>query len=165
MKKLLLVRHAKSSWDYNELTDLERPLNKRGRRDAPFMAKVLSQQGFSPDLLISSPANRAVTTAKFFCEYLNFHFKNVKIESKLYDATSDEIMEVICGVKNSFNNIMLFSHNPGLTELADHLSDKPIDNIPTCGIVAFGFNITSWEQINNNNSKLLFYEYPKKYFK
>ena len=165
MRKLFLVRHAKSSWDYNELTDFERPLNKRGRRDAPFMAKLLSQQGVSPDLIISSPANRAVTTARYFCEPLNYSFPNLVLEPKLYEASGDEILDVVCETDNSFKNVMVFSHNPGLTDLADKLSDKPIDNIPTCGIVAFSLKIESWDELNSHNSEVIFYEYPKKYFK
>jgi phosphohistidine phosphatase len=165
MKKLFLVRHAKSSWDYNELTDFERPLNKRGRRDAPFMAKLLSKQGVSPEVIISSPANRAITTARYFCDLLNYSFQNIVLEPKLYEASGEEILDVVFNIKDSVNNIMLFSHNPGLTDLADNLSAKPIDNIPTCGIVAFSFNIQSWEKINNNNSEMVFFEYPKKYFK
>lgn len=165
MKKLFLVRHAKSSWDYSDLTDFERPLNKRGRRDAPFMARLLAQQGVSPEMIISSPASRAATTARYFCESLNLSFHDISLEPKLYEASADDILNVIYGIDNSFKSIMLFSHNPGLTDLADLLLDKPIDNIPTCGIVAIGFNINSWDQISNNNSEILFFEYPKKYFK
>ncbi len=165
MKKLFLVRHAKSSWDFNELTDLERPLNKRGRRDAPFMAKLLSQQGVSPDLIITSPANRTLTTAKFFSESFNYDFNNIFVETKLYEASLDEIQDVICEIGNSFNNVMVFAHNPGLTDFANKLADKPIDNIPTCGIVALNFKTDLWDEINNHNSEVIFFEYPKKYFK
>ncbi|RPI71769.1 MAG: histidine phosphatase family protein [Ignavibacteriales bacterium] len=165
MKKLFLIRHAKSSWDFSELTDFERPLNKRGRRDAPFMAKLLAQQGVSPDLIISSPATRAITTARYFCEPLSYSFHNLTLEPRLYGASVDEIIDVICNIDNTYSNLMLFSHNPGLTDFADQLSDKPINNIPTCGIVAFSFNIDSWNEINNDSSEILFFEYPKKYFK
>jgi phosphohistidine phosphatase len=165
MKKLFLVRHAKSSWDYDELTDFERPLNKRGKRDAPFMAKLLSQQGVSPDLIVSSPANRAVSTARFFCDSFSYNFHNLFLEPKLYEASSDEILDVVQEIGNTFNNIMLFAHNPGLTDFANRLSDKSIDNIPTCGIISLSFNAESWDEINNHNSEIIFFEYPKKYFK
>jgi len=165
MKKLFLVRHAKSSWDYNELTDFERPLSKRGRRDAPFMAKLLSQQGVSPDLIVSSPANRTVATARYFCESFNYNFDELFLEPKLYEASSDEILNVVQEIGNSFINVMLFSHNPGLTDFANRLSDKSIDNIPTCGIVSLSFKAESWDEINNQNSEIIFFEYPKKYFK
>src|SRR4030066_387004 len=136
MKKLFLVRHAKSSWDYNELSDFERPLSKRGRRDAPFMAKLLSQQGVSPDLIVSSPANRAVATARYFCESFNYNFDDLFLEPKLYEASSEEILNVVQEIGDSFNNVMLFSHNPGLTDFASRLAEKSVDNIPTCGIVS-----------------------------
>jgi phosphohistidine phosphatase len=165
MKKLFLVRHAKSSWDYSELSDFERPLNQRGKRDSPFMAKLLSQQGVNPDLIISSPANRAITTAKYFCDPLDYKFQNLQIEPELYEATGNEILDIIADCDNKHKSLMLFSHNPGLTDLADQLSDKPIENIPTCGVVAFSLNINKWDEINKNNSKVIFFEYPKKYFK
>jgi phosphohistidine phosphatase len=165
MKKLFLVRHAKSSWDYEELTDFERPLNKRGRRDVLFMSKLLAQQGVNPDLILSSPANRAVTTAKYFCEQLNYPFDNILIEPKLYEAGSNSILSVIQNIGNHYKNIMLFAHNPGLTDLTNHFVSKTIDNIPTCGIVSLDLEIDSWDEISKDNSELVFFEYPKKYFK
>jgi phosphohistidine phosphatase len=165
MKRLFLVRHAKSSWKDNHLSDFERPLSKRGRRDAPFIAKLLAQQGVSPELIVSSPANRAVATARFFCDSFNYKFENIFLEPKLYEASSEEIFNVLQVLDNSFNNVMLFAHNPGLTDLANKLSDKPVDNIPTCGIVSLNFTAESWGEINNENSEILFFEYPKKYFK
>jgi phosphohistidine phosphatase len=165
MKKLFLVRHAKSSWNYSELSDFERPLNKRGRRDASFMAKLLSQQGVSPDKIVSSPANRAVTTALFFCDPLSYNFDDISLKAKLYEASSEEILDVIRNLDNSFNDVMLFAHNPGLTDLANNLIDNSIDNIPTCGIVSLNLKIKSWEEINPKNSEKIFFEYPKKYFK
>jgi phosphohistidine phosphatase len=165
MKKLFLVRHAKSSWDDHNLSDFERPLNKRGRRDAPFMAKLISQQGLSPDLIISSPANRAVTTARFFSETFNYKFDELFLEPRLYEASGEDLLDVIYEIGNSFTNVMMFAHNPGLTDLANILTGKRIDNIPTCGIVSIGFNVDLWEEINSQNSELIFFEYPKKYFK
>lgn len=165
MKKLFLVRHAKSNWNYEELTDFERPLNKRGRRDAQFMSKLLAQQGINTDLIISSPANRAITTAKYFCDQLDYAFGNILIEPKLYEAGSDSILSVIQNIRNSYKNIMLFAHNPGLTDLTNRLVSKTIDNVPTCGIVSLNFKIDSWNEIGKDNSELVFFEYPKKHFK
>jgi phosphohistidine phosphatase len=165
MKKIFLVRHAKSSWEYEELTDLERPLNKRGRRDAPFMGKLLAQQGVNPEVLISSPANRAVTTARFFCNELGITFDDMIIDPKLYMAGSDQFMNVLRNIENRFESVMLFSHNPGLTDFANFLAGRSIDNIPTCGIVSINSTADSWEDIYSDNCKLVFFEYPKKYFK
>ncbi len=164
MKKLFLIRHAKSSWDYSDLTDFERPLNKRGKRDAPFMAKLLAKQGFSPDLIISSPANRAITTARFFAESLGYLFDKIFIEPKLYEASRDEILEIVMEIIDLYDNVMLFAHDPGLTDFANKLIGNNIDNIPTCGIVSINFKIESWGEINSKNSEMMFFEYPKKYF-
>lgn len=165
MKKLFLVRHAKSSWDNEELTDFERPLNKRGRRDAQFMPKILIQQGVNLDLIITSPANRAITTAKYFCESLSYFFNNIRVEPKLYGAGNEDILSVIQNIDNSFSNIMLFAHNPGLTDLTNDLINKKIDNVPTCGIVTLISKIDSWDGLSKDNTELVFFEYPKKYFK
>jgi phosphohistidine phosphatase len=165
MKELFLIRHAKSSWDYDELTDFERPLNKRGRRDAQFMPKILTQQGVNPDLVITSPANRVITTAKYFCESLGYPFDNIWVEPKLYAAGNDTILSVIQNIATSFNNVMLFAHNPGLTDLTNDLANKRIDNVPTCGIVCLNLRIDSWNELGKDNGELIFFEYPKKYFK
>ena len=165
MKKLFLIRHAKSSWDYEELTDFERPLNERGRRDAQFMPKILIQQDLSPDLVITSPANRAITTAKYFCDSLGYFFNNIRVEPKLYGTGNDAILSVIQNIDNSFNNVILFAHNPGLTDLTNSLLNKRIDNVPTCGIVCLNLSIDSWNELSKDNSELIFFEYPKKYFK
>src|SRR3990172_9356587 len=95
MKTLYLVRHAKSSWKDVGLSDFERPLNKRGKKDAPFMAKLLRQQKIKPDLIISSPANRASATARIFCETLNYPFEDLLLEPRLYEASSHEILEIV----------------------------------------------------------------------
>jgi phosphohistidine phosphatase len=165
MKKLFLIRHAKSSWNYEKLTDFERPLNKRGRRDAQFMPKILTQKGINPDLVITSPANRAITTAKYFCNSLGYFFDNICVEPKLYGAGNDAILDVIQNIDNSFNNVMLFAHNPGLTDLTNSLVKKRIDNVPTCGIVCLNLRIDSWNELGKDNGELIFFEYPKKYFK
>ena len=164
MKKLFLVRHAKSSWKDNRLSDFERPLNKRGRRDAPFMGKLLAQQGVQPDLIISSPANRTSATAKFFCDEINYPFNDVILEPKLYLADSDRIIQILHSVDNKFNNIMLFAHNPGITELSNQINDHQIDNIPTCGIVSLRLSFNSWENLGPDSCEFIFFEYPKKYF-
>ena len=164
MKKLFLVRHAKSSWKDNNLSDFERPLNKRGRRDAPFMGKLLAQQGVQPDLIISSPSNRTSTTAKLFCKEINYSFNEVLLEPKLYLADSDQIIDVLRSVEDRFNTLMLFAHNPGITELSNHLTDNQTDNIPTCGIVSLKLRGDSWEELGTGSCEFIFFEYPKKYF-
>lgn len=164
MKTLYLVRHAKSSWKDESLSDFERPLNKRGKRDAPFMGKLMKQQGIKPDILISSPANRALTTAKIFCNEIGYPFEKLIIEPKLYMASSQHIFELVKNFDDKYESVMLFSHNPGLTSFVNIFLNRKIDNIPTCGIAALQIDIEYWEEIQTEKYELLFFEYPKKYF-
>lgn len=163
MKKLLLVRHAKSSWDYPGLTDFERPLNKRGHHDAPMMGKILKEKNIIPDLIISSPASRAITTARYLAENMDFPLKNINTDERLYEAGPSDITNVISEVDKSVNSLMIVSHNPGLTEVADNLTGKVIENIVTSAIFSIDFNTDSWKNISKKNARIGFYEYPKKY--
>ncbi|NNG25998.1 MAG: histidine phosphatase family protein [Ignavibacteriaceae bacterium] len=162
MKTLYLVRHAKSSWKHPELSDFERPLNKRGKNDAPFMGKLLAEKGVNPELVISSPAKRASSTAKIIASELNYVKEKIIFDKNIYEGTGRRLLEIISGIQEKYNFVMLFGHNPGLTVLSNNLSDHFIDNIPTCGIVALEFS-KSWSDIKLNSAKFLFFEYPKKY--
>ncbi len=162
MKTLYLGRHAKSSWKNMELADIDRPLNKRGKRDAPFMGKLLADKGIKPDLIISSPAKRAVATAKVIASEINYPEEEIIFDENIYEATGRGLLEIISGTEEKYNSIMLFGHNPGLTVLNNNLSDHFIDNIPTCGVVALEFK-TSWNEIELKSAGFIFFEYPKKY--
>ncbi len=162
MKTLYLVRHAKSSWKQPELTDYERPLNNRGINDAPLMGKILSGKGITPDLIISSPAKRAAVTAKIISSAIGYPEKNIEFNNNIYDATGGELLKIISQTDNNYNSIMIFAHNPGLTILQNNLSDRFIDNIPTCGVVALQLG-NSWNKAEINSAKFIFFEYPKKY--
>jgi phosphohistidine phosphatase len=163
MKILYLVRHAKSDWDNSSLSDIERPLNKRGEKDAPKMAKILSKKDIKPELLLSSPSIRTKTTAKYFCKELDYDYRNVTIDNKIYLASPKTLLDIINNIDNKLNSIMMFGHNPGITELVNILSSKSVDNVPTCGIAAMAFNVNHWNEIDESNSSLLFFEYPKEY--
>ena len=163
MKSLLLVRHAKSSWDYPGLTDFERPLNKRGHRDAPFMGQVLKKMDAVPDLIISSPATRAISTARYFAESLEYPKEKIISDERLYDAAPSEIIQVISETDRSVTKLMIVSHNPGLTETADQLSGEIIDNIVTSAIFNIDFDTDSWKMISRKNARIGFYEYPRKH--
>lgn len=155
-KTLYIARHAKSSWDDASLSDFERPLNKRGKKDAPFMAKLLKEKGIKPDLILSSPAKRAKTTAKHYHEELG---SKLKFDERIYEAS---LMSLIYLAQETFEHVdslMIVGHNPGLTMLNDRLSDKSIYNIPTCAVVAIEFE----DEIVAHKGIQLFYEYPKKY--
>ena len=164
MKYLYLVRHAKSSWDEPGLTDFERPLNQRGKKDAPLMGKNIAGKKIKPDLIISSPAQRARKTAIAFAEEFGIKKKEIIFDEKIYEATSSELFEVIRNFKDDYQTVMLFGHNPGLTNLSNTLTQKYIDNIPTCGIVALKFD-DDWKNIKPKSASQEFFEYPKLYTK
>lgn len=161
MKIIYLVRHAKSSWKHGDLTDFERPLNERGRKDAPMMGERILEKNISPELLISSSANRAITTARFIATKIGYPLEDIKVFQRLYDADEEDYLAIIKEVDNAFNSIMLFGHNPELTDLASELSGEYIDNIPTCGIVAIAMKCDRWKNIAPEHGSLLFFEYPK----
>lgn len=163
MKQLILVRHAKSSWDDAGLSDMDRPLNKRGRNDAPMMGRLLAGKGENPELIISSPAKRALSTAKRIAHELGYDREQIKINDTLYMADPDDFIGVIKAVNDKIGCLMLFSHNYGITEYANLLTGENIGNIPTCGIIKAELNMDSWSEITNTKGKMLYFEYPKKY--
>lgn len=162
MKTLYLVRHAKSFWGDQSLADFDRPLNKRGKKDAPFMGELLNDKGIVPDLIISSPAKRAKKTSTEIAEKLNYPKRKVIFNDELYDASSKDILHVVKSIDEQNNSAMIFGHNPGLTLLNNFISNKYIDNIPTCGIVALNFEL-KWSEIDKFSCKQVFFEYPKLY--
>jgi len=162
-KTLYLVRHAKSSWKNEGLTDEERPLNKRGKHDAPFMGKQLGQRGEKPDLLISSPAKRALSTAKLFARELGYAKENIVVMEELYMADVSDFIKIIQNINDKAVSIMLFSHNPGITYFANFISGSDIENIPTAGVVRIDLDISSWIDAGKTKGNRVFFEYPKKY--
>lgn len=165
MKILYLNRHAKSSWSNPLLSDHDRPLNKRGERDAPFMGSVLRKKGILPDLIVSSPANRAYTTACIIAEKLGYPVGDIQKNKDLYFSGTSGMIDVIRSVADDVDSLMLFGHNPDFTATAEYLTGDYIENIPTCGNYCIQFNISSWKEIGEGNGKKVFFEYPKLYFK
>lgn len=163
MKTLYLVRHAKSSWKYPALDDFERPLNKRGRRNAPFMGRVLKKLRVNPDLVISSPANRAATTARIIADIIDFPLDKIQYSETLYEFNEADLIPVVRQIENSVNKAMLVGHNPAITDLANTIGDTAIHNIPTCGVFGVDLNISSWAKIGEHCGKLKFFEFPKKH--
>lgn len=160
MRKIILLRHAKSSWKDASLDDFDRPLNNRGKRDAPHMANRLFKRGVEVDLIISSSARRTSDTAKIFKDKLGFK-SEIIFEDKLYEASAQEILKIIHKIEEKYNSILIVCHNPGITNLSNDLSDYFIDNIPTTGAVGFSFD-GNWNELQNNSCKLIFFDYPKK---
>jgi phosphohistidine phosphatase len=161
MKKLLLVRHAKSSWDDITQKDFDRTLNDRGHRDAPKMAKRLLKADVNIDAFISSPAVRALTTAEYFAEAFGIKKKNVLQEPVLYHPEPKIFFEVISGISDDIKTVAIFSHNPGVTEFANQLCTTRIDDMPTCAIFAVKADIKSWKDFAEAEKKFWFFDYPK----
>jgi len=162
MKTLTLVRHGKSSWKDRGLSDRERPLNKRGERDAPLMAKRIVEAGVRPSLIISSPAIRAWTTAKVFARELAYPIEFLQREDGLYLASLDNLLDAVATQDPGFNNLMVFGHNPGLTDFANYLVPGLTNNLPTTGIVSVNLTCDDWMLYDRPTTELIVYDYPKK---
>lgn len=161
MKTLILVRHAKSDWSHEGLSDTERPLNDRGRKDAPEMAKRLRKKGLKVDLFLSSPAKRAFRTARFFADEFEVKKDDIRVEKSLYGAMPSQFAAVLSALKDKEDTVALFSHNPGITEFANSLCEVRTDNIPTCGVFAVQADVAGWKEFIKAEKKFLFYDYPK----
>ena len=162
MKTLTLVRHAKSSWKDSSLSDRDRPLNKRGERDVPIMAKRIVAAGIRPSLIVCSPAVRAWTTAKVIASEIGYPIEFLQRENKLYLASLDDLLDVLVSQDNGFNSLMLVGHNPGLTTFANYLSPGITNNVPTAGVVSVNFDRVDWNLYERPETELLNYDYPKK---
>lgn len=163
MKTLLLIRHAKSSWDNITLSDFERPLNERGKTDAPKMAKRLRKRGVKIDAFISSPAKRAKKTAEYFIEEFDRDKDKIILVSSLYDASVSDFNAAVKTIDDKYDTVALFSHNPGITQFANELvSGADIDNMTTCSVFAVTADIDRWKDFAKTKKEFLFFDYPKK---
>lgn len=158
-KQLLLVRHGKSDWANLDLKDFDRPLNKRGKENAPEMAERLINKGIKFDLMVSSPAKRARSTAKFFAEA--YQIDDIQYEEAIYEANTNTLLKVVNGLADEADTVIMFGHNPGFTDLANELSDADIANIPTAGMVLISFPFDSWKMVSRGTGDLVFFDYPK----
>lgn len=161
MKSLLLIRHAKSDWGNPGLDDFDRPLNERGKRDAPEMALRIKGKKIKIDALIASPAKRAAKTAKYFAEGLGFHKDDIIFNQELYLPASSNFYTVIGKFKDKNDCIAIFSHNNGITDFANRLTNTRIDNIPTCGVFAVKADCNSWADFKDAKKEFWFFDYPK----
>jgi phosphohistidine phosphatase len=163
MKRLILMRHGKSSWDDPDLPDFHRPLNKRGKRDATVMARRLHDLQERPDLILASSAERAISTARIVADEIGFPKKKIVRRKVLYLASSGKLLDVLQTINNSINRVFLFGHNPGLTSLGNHLANLNIDNIPTCGFVCLNLAVESWADLSQGCGSLIYFEFPKRH--
>ena len=162
MKTLILIRHAKSSWKNPGVPDRLRPLNKRGKRDAPVMGERLAERGLEVDRVISSPATRALATAEVITSEIGFPWEEVLVDERLYHADAPELLEVIQGLDDYLDCVMCFGHNPGLTDLVNHLSPYYVDNVPTCGVVELRFDVDTWALVGEFEPIEVDFDYPKR---
>jgi phosphohistidine phosphatase len=160
-KELLLVRHAKSSWDDPYLDDHDRPLNDRGLRNAPEMGKRLQGWGIRPDIWISSTAVRAISTAEVMAEEIGFPKEKIQRSKDLYHASATELQKFIAGLDDATDTVVLFGHNPGMTSLVANLYGLTIDNIPTCGVVHIQFEDDTWSAVSSAPPARAYFDFPK----
>ncbi len=163
MKQLYLIRHAKSSWKNPLLADVDRPLNKRGQRDAPFMGKRLHAHHVRPDLLVSSPAKRAGSTSQLIAKEVDFPQEQIIIDESIYEAGVPTLLRLVHALDDRASHVIVVGHNPGMTLFAESLTNVTIDNMPTCSIFCIQFDITSWKDVKIGNGIPIFFDYPKKH--
>ena len=161
MKTLILIRHAKSSWDDAGLSDFERPLNDRGKRDAPAMAERLYERGIKIDAFVTSPATRAKKTAEQFVKKYKKEKSELQLKTELYMAEEESFNDVVSKLDNDVDCVAVFSHNPGITDFANSLTEARIDNIPTSGIFAVSIEAKKWNKFKDAKKRFLFFDYPK----
>jgi len=161
MKTLFLVRHAKSSRGDPSLPDRDRPLDDRGKQDAPKMGKRLAKRDVKPDLLLSSPALRALTTAQLIAEQVGYKGNDIVVDDRLYASNADDLLAVIRALDKKLNCVMLFGHNPEFTDLAGWLSSEIID-MPTSAVVEFNFDTKAWSDVGEVEPAKAVLDYPKK---
>ncbi|MCH2023597.1 MAG: histidine phosphatase family protein [Saprospiraceae bacterium] len=165
MKTLFLVRHAKSSWKDHRLDDIDRPLNKRGQRDAPFMAHLMKKKGVNIDVFVSSPALRAHSTAIAFAKVLADSKVEIILKPEIYEVSSATLIYTVQNqFKDEWDAVMMFGHNYAYTDFANWYAKPFIENVPTCGIVAIDFEVENWSDVTRSNGIVRFFEFPRKYF-
>ncbi len=152
MKQIILMRHGKSSWDY-DVSDKDRPLQERGINDAHLVAKTFKLHTPDIDFAFSSPANRALHTSMIFTRTLNFDLTNFRVKEELYDFSGDSVQHFVGQLDNSLHAIAIFGHNYAFTSLANTWGDQYIENVPTAGLVHITFGVDDWSKIATGTTK------------
>jgi len=160
-KILFLVRHAKSSWSDPSLADRDRPLNQRGRKSASDMGRRLAKEEHRPDLIISSPANRAFSTARKIAKELAYDDSGIITDESLYFAGTGSMLKLLEGLDDRYQKVMIVGHNPAMTSLLNILCDTQVDNMPTGAIAVIEFDMACWSELDMTNANLLAYDFPK----
>lgn len=162
MKTLYVVRHAKSSWDNLGEPDEKRPLNERGKKDAPEMAKKLKEKGTEIDVFISSPAKRARQTAKRFIQEFGGKKKDIVKDDRLYPGDIESYYEVIKDINDKRQSAAIFAHNPAITDFVNTLTEHRVDEMPTCSVFAVKSDIKSWKEFREAKKGFVLFDFPKK---
>jgi phosphohistidine phosphatase len=160
-KILFIGRHAKSSWDFPDRDDIDRPLSERGVQNAYVMAGRMKSRGEMPEHIISSPANRALHTAIIYARELDFPLSGLRVNDDLYMTGERTILRIVAQVSNDIGSLMIFGHNPDFTRLANNFLKDQIYNVPTSGIVRLNFGTSEWEKISRSNLVDYFFDFPK----
>ncbi len=163
VKEVCFVRHAKSSWDHPGLDDFDRPLDERGLKDAPMMARKMRKMNLVADYIITSGANRARSTAEFFRKEFNLDPDHFTVNNELYEAAPETIFEVLRAAPDTARFVYLFGHNPAFTWVANSLAGVHIDNVPTCGIIHAQAIITTWKKFRPEYAGFIGFHYPKQF--
>lgn len=163
MKKLVMVRHAKSDWGIEGLFDIDRPLNERGYTDAYEMAALYFAALGKPDLLISSPSTRTLSTAGIFTRVFGIPMSQLEISNSLYEANEKVLLQTVQRFKDNVETIMVFGHNPGFTNFINATTTSRLNNVPTAGIVVIEFYVDSWSEIENRKGEITFNAFPKEF--
>lgn len=161
MKTLYLLRHAKSSWSFDELSDQQRPLNDRGRDDAPRMGQALARRHITLDLLVSSPAVRALSTAALVAKELDYPHNRIQVEAGIYGADVDGLLVIIRALPDAAGSVLLVGHNPTITDTVNALSPSDINEMPTAAVVCLKFETDQWAEVSKVNAEFYFYDYPR----
>jgi phosphohistidine phosphatase len=161
MKTLIIVRHGKSSWAYPDLEDFYRPLKPRGINDAFAIGEELLQQDVFPDLILSSPAIRAMNTAIIIARKLDFPLQRIRANEGIYEASTYQLLQLIGNVENTIETLMIFGHNPSFTSLINQLQSESLYNLPTCGVFAIELPINAWSEVVSSKGTKLFSLFPK----
>ncbi len=162
MKQIIFVRHAKSDWGNEFLKDIDRPLNEKGYSDAYFLSDWFLKNQKAPDLMVSSTATRALNTALIFSRSLKFEMNKFRLIEEIYESSIELLIAMIRNQDDSINSLMLFGHNPSITNISNYLAeDLFFDNVPTCGMVALTFPISRWRDLSEKKGFLNFYQFPK----
>jgi len=161
-RRLFIIRHGKSSWDHMNLDDIDRPLAERGTRNAAEMAKRLQDKALVPELILSSPASRALNTALIMLRTWGLDPGNLQIHDKLYDASVKEIEQVVSTAPSGITHLAVYGHNPSFTLYGNQFLEDPLDNLPTAGVVIVTLESEGWKGIGRNQVKETYVDYPKR---